>query len=391
MKKTIIYTALLLLTLTLAACEGENGGNNTDPYDDRGIVSEDCESMANIDDWQPVWCSEFDEDGLPSNDYWGYDTEGNSWGWGNNELQFYTEHDLDNAYVKDGILSIEALREDREGKDYTSARLISKYRGDWEYARIQVKAKMPSGRGTWPAIWMLPSEWRYGDWPHSGEIDIMEYVGYDPGVVHGTIHTGAYNHGLGTQIGFSKDVPDAEEAFHLYEMIWEPGRIVLMIDGEQYAYFGFNPDSNIGIENSEAWPFDQPFHLLLNVAVGGDWGGAQGVNDEAFPTKMEVDYVRVYQKDYAGMSEEAPSEPTDIEMAQSTSESVRIHWDKSSHDVAVHEYDVFVDNELVGSTTLNAFNIEDLDPGTSYEIGIVAKDFADHKSDMVTHTIQTSN
>ncbi|MGM0436183.1 MAG: family 16 glycosylhydrolase [Bacillota bacterium] len=391
MKNLFSLSIFLILIVTLAACEDDNdpNNNNKEPYDERGIVSEDCEGEPNIDDWQPVWCSEFDEDGLPSNDYWGYDVGGH--GWGNNELQYYTDDDLDNAYIEDGILNIQALREEHEGNDYTSARLVSKYRGDWEYARIQVRAKMPSGRGTWPAIWMLPSEWRYGDWPHSGEIDIMEYVGYDPGVVHGTIHTGAYNHGLGTQIGYSKDVPDAEDAFHLYEMIWEPGKIVLMIDGEEFAQFGFNPDANIGTENSEAWPFDQPFHLILNVAVGGDWGGAQGVDSNAFPTKMEVDYVRVFQKDYAGMSEEAPSEPSDVEMAARSNESVRLHWDKSTHDVAVHEYDIFVDNTLVGSTTLNAFDIEGLDPGTSYEVGIVAKDFADNKSEMVTHTVQTSD
>jgi len=374
-----------LFVLSLAACNPSNGSD----FDDRGLVSDDCTGMANIDDWQPVWCSEFDENGLPSNDYWGYDVGGG--GWGNNELQYYTDHDTDNAYVQDGILNIQALKESHQGSDYTSARLVSKYRGDWEYARIQVRAKVPEGRGTWSAIWMLPSEWRYGGWPHSGEIDIMEHVGYDTNIIHGSTHTGAYNHGDNTGRGDSKEIPDAVDEFHVYEMIWEPASIVLLIDGEEYAEFGFDPDANIGIENSEAWPFDQPFHLLLNIAIGGDWGGVQGVDDSSFPNRMQVDYVRVYQKDYAGMSETAPSVPENITMAASSQESIRIHWDKSTHDVGVHEYEIYLDGVAVGTTTLNAFNIEGLAPGTSYEVGVVATDFADHQSDMGTHTVQTSN
>ncbi|MFW5894555.1 MAG: glycoside hydrolase family 16 protein, partial [Bacillota bacterium] len=319
MKKLWLMALLIVSIFTLSACE-----NSNKDYDSRSLVAEECEHIDNIDDWQPVWCDEFDEDGLPSGAHWGYDTGGH--GWGNNELQYYTDRDLDNAFVEDGILNIRALKEDHQGNEYTSARLVSKFFGDWEYARIQVRAKMPSGTGTWPAIWMLPSEWRYGGWPDSGEIDIMEYVGYDPGVVHGTIHTGAYNHGLGTQIGYSKEVADAEEAFHVYEMVWEPASIRLLIDGEEFAEFGFNPDANIGKENHMAWPFDQPFHLILNLAVGGNWGGAQGVDSDAFPTEMQVDYVRVFEKDYEGMSDKAPTDPEDLTLAASTSDSLRIHW-----------------------------------------------------------------
>lgn len=306
-------------------------------------------------------------------------------------MQFYTDRDLDNAFVEDGVLNIRAIREDQRGSEYTSARLVSKFFGDWEYARIQVSASMPSGRGTWPAIWMLPSEQRYGGWPHSGEIDIMEYVGYDPGVVHGTIHTGAYNHNLGNQLGASTEVPTAEEAFHLYEMIWEPASIRLLVDGEQFAEFGFNPDANIGIENSEAWPFDQPFHLILNLAVGGDWGGARGVDPDVFPTEMQVEYVRVFQKDYEAMSTEAPTTPGNLSLARSTSESVRIHWDKSDHDIAVHEYEITLEGDPVGRTTLNAYDIEGLEAGTSYKIGITAIDFAGNRSETVHHNVQTNN
>ncbi len=384
--KKIQLATLLSLILLLSACMLFDRGPG---YDERGLVPEECAHLDNIDAWQPVWCDEFDEDGLPSSNHWGYDVGGH--GWGNQELQYYTDANLNNAFVEDGILHIRAIKEDFQGSSYTSARLVSKYYGDFEYGRVQVKAKMPTGTGTWPAIWMLPTEWRYGGWPHSGEIDIMEYVGYDPGVVHGTIHTGAYNHMQGTQIGFSKDVPTAETEFHLYEMIWEPGKIDLYIDGERFAYFGFNPNANIGKENYEAWPFDQPFHLILNLAIGGTWGGVQGVDDSIFPTEMQVEYVRVYQKDYAGMSEEAPSEPTQIEMAASRHDHIRVHWQKAEHDVMVHKYEIFLDGELIGDTTLNAFNIDNLDPQTSYEVGIVAVDFAGNRSRMATHNVQTSS
>ncbi len=385
MKKITLLFTVITLTFALSAC----GGSEDHTYDERGLVSESCAHLENIDDWQPVWCDEFDEDGLPSASHWGYDVGGH--GWGNQELQYYTDRNLKNAFVEDGILHIRAIREDHSGNEYTSARLVSKFFGDWEYARIQVKAKMPSGRGTWPAIWMLPSEWRYGGWPHSGEIDIMEYVGHDPGVVHGTIHTGAYNHGLNTQIGYSKHVPTAEDEFHLYEMIWEPASIILKIDGEQFAQFGYNPQTNLNVSNEAAWPFDQPFHLILNLAIGGMWGGQQGIDESAFPTEMQVKYVRVYQKDYAGMTTAPPEAPERLELAAASSTSARIHWRHAEHDVQVHKYEIYVDNTMVGSTTVNAFNISGLDPRTNYQLGVVAVDFAGNRSDMSTLSIQTGS
>ncbi len=385
---------LLGLTLFVAACtngsndNGDTNGDRPDTYDPRGLVTDECPHLDNIGDWQPVWCDEFEEDGLPSTNRWIYDVGGH--GWGNQELQYYTSHNLNNAFVEDGILNIRAIREDYQGNEYTSARLKTQFFGDWEYARIQVKAKMPSGVGTWPAIWMLPSEWRYGGWPYSGEIDIMEYVGYDPGIVHGTIHTGAYNHMRNTQLGYTKEVPTAEDEFHLYEMIWEPASIRLKIDGVQFAQFGYNPAANLNTSNSDAWPFDQPFHLILNVAVGGTWGGQQGVEPDAFPTAMQVEYVRVFQKDYAGMTFEAPEAPSNFEMARSGQDFVRMHWRHAEHDVAVHYYELFLNNSKVGTTTVNAFNFENLDPGTSYQIGITAVDFAGNRSEMITHNVQTS-
>lgn len=233
-----------------------------------------------------VWSDEFDYSGLPAPEKWGYDVGGD--GWGNNELQYYTENRTENARVENGHLIIQAHKENYGGNAYTSARLITKTKGDWKYGRIEVKAKLPGGRGGWPAIWMLPTDWVYGGWPASGEIDIMEYVGYDPGVVHGTVHTDAFNHSIGTQQGNSINIADAESNFHVYAIEWTENKIDFFVDGTKYFTFTNQGDWT-------KWPFDQRFHLILNIAVGGNWGGAQGVDDNIFPVQMEVDYVRVYQ------------------------------------------------------------------------------------------------
>jgi beta-glucanase (GH16 family) len=238
--------------------------------------------------WELVWADEFDYEGLPDPAKWGYDVGGH--GWGNDELQYYTEGA--NAVVTGGELIIEARRERMGSNGYTSARLVSRNRGDWRYGRIEVRAMLPEGRGTWPAIWMLPTDWEYGNWPASGEIDIMEHVGYDPGVVHGTVHTERFNHLKGTQQGGSVSVPDAQRAFHEYAVEWYEDRILFFLDGQQY--FRFNPFIARPSAGWEEWPFDRRFHILLNIAVGGNWGGQQGVDENAFPARMRVDYVRVY-------------------------------------------------------------------------------------------------
>ena len=356
-------------------------------YDDRSLVPASCDFLDNIDEWQPVWCDEFDTDGLPDSTKWSYDVGGG--GWGNQELQYYTENDLDNARVVDGNLYITAIKETIGTNQYSSARLVSKYRGDWEYGRIQIRAKMPSGRGLWSALWMLPTDWRYGGWPDSGEIDIMEYVGYDKDRVYGTIHTGAYNHNLGTQIGFNKIIPNVETEYQLYEMIWEPGKIDLYINGERFAYFGYNPNSNIDIENSDAWPFDERFHLIMNIAVGGTWGGSQGIDTTIFPQSMVVDYVRVYQKDYAGMDQAAPSPITGLTLQKATNNSVQVKWNHATDDVMVKQYDVFFNGLLKGSTTVNGLLVTKLNPETEYTIDVIAVDFDDNRSDNVSLIVNT--
>ena len=244
---------------------------------------------ASAQDHLLIWHDEFDGVGHPDSSLWNYDTGGD--GWGNEELQYYTERRLKNARVENGRLIIEAHQEYYRGNDYTSARLTTKNTGDWVYGRMEVRAKLPAGRGTWPAIWMLPTQWIYGDgsWPDNGEIDIMEHVGYDEGTIHGTIHTDAYNHMAGTQRSGQIEVPDATEIFHVYAIEWTQSEIRWYVDDELYYTY------ENGGSGWRVWPFDHPFHMLLNVAIGGTWGGAEGVDNSIFPVQMEMDYVRIYQ------------------------------------------------------------------------------------------------
>jgi len=234
-----------------------------------------------------VWADEFNKNGLPDSSKWGYAQGGG--GWGNNELQYYTAERKENAWVENGHLIISARKENYKERKYSSARMITKGKGDWKSGRVEVKARLPKGKGIWPAIWMLPTDWAYGGWPKSGEIDIMEHVGYDQDKVHVTVHTEAYNHSIGTQNGKQKTVAGASTDFHVYRVDWTPYSIRGFIDGEKMYEF-----LNEG-KGSAEWPFDKRFHLLLNVAFGGNWGGAQGVDPSVLPQKMDVDYVRVYK------------------------------------------------------------------------------------------------
>ena len=238
--------------------------------------------------WQfettPVWQDDFNGN-VVDGTKWSFETGGN--GWGNNELQNYTSGT--NTSLNAGILNITARREGSGGREYSSTRMITRGKGDFTYGRFEIKAKLPKGRGTWPAIWMLHSDPIYGVWPASGEIDIMEHVGYDPEKVHASVHTSAYNHVRGTQKTAFKMVPGATDDFHIYRVDWTPYSVKGFIDGAQYFEFVNN---NTGYA---AWPFNKPFFLILNVAIGGNWGGVQGVDNTIFPTTMQIDYVRVYK------------------------------------------------------------------------------------------------
>lgn len=238
--------------------------------------------------WKLKWSDEFNGKGLPDANNWTYDIGGT--GWGNNEKQFYTNADTLNVMVDKGNLNIIARKADKENMKFTSARIASRKKFDWKYGRLEVRAILPKGKGAWGAIWMLPTDWKYGAWPKSGEIDVMEHVGYEPDSVYGTIHTQSFNHSIKTQFGKGLKMEDLHTAYHVYGIEWYKDRIDFFIDDKHYMTF-----KNSG-KGSAEWPFDQTFHLLMNVAVGGNWGGKMGIDESAFPTTLKVDYVRVFQK-----------------------------------------------------------------------------------------------
>ncbi|MFD1631881.1 glycoside hydrolase family 16 protein [Pseudopedobacter beijingensis] len=237
---------------------------------------------------EPDWSDEFDYTGKPDNTKWSYDIGGD--GWYNNEKQYYTNLE-ENVKVEDGKLKITALHKSFGGESYTSGKLITKNKYDFLYGRVEVRLKVPVGRGTWPAVWMLPTDNFYGYWPNSGEIDIMEHVGYQPNNIHITIHNKAANakENLGQVVNKYKLIPTAISDFHVYHVDWTPEAIRGYIDNELLLEY-----RNDG-KGFETWPFDKPFYLLMNLAIGGDWGGIEGIDNTVFPSVYEIDYVRVYK------------------------------------------------------------------------------------------------
>ena len=292
MKKFWILLTLLFFSGVLLGCETQEPTEEPIKTDyslckGAGYVYD----IEDINDYELVWSDEFEVDGALDSTKWGYDVGGG--GWGNNELQYYTTG-ASNAWNENGRMVIEARVQALGGRNYTSARVISKNKGDWKYGKIEVSAKLPEGVGTWPAIWMLPTDWRYGNWPNSGEIDIMEHVGKDLNKVHASIHTKNYNHAINTQRSGTRIIPNATTAFNTYTVEWLPDQILFFMNDVQV--YRFKPSMFIDCPNFAVWPFDQRFHLLLNIAIGGNWGGPD-VDDSSFPLRMEIDYVRVYQSE----------------------------------------------------------------------------------------------
>lgn len=261
----------------------------------------------NSKEYELVWADEFNYIGMPDSTKWGFE-----YGFlRNSEKQYYTDQ-LKNARVENGFLIIEGHKEKIANKDYrsnnfenkswlsyipkidsaqyTSASLTTKHIAEWTYGKIEIKAKLPRGIGQWPAIWMLGANQSEVGWPKCGEIDIMEHVGFDKDSIFGTIHTQAYNHMKGTQKGKNIFIDKPYDSFHIFSIEWTPKKIDFLLDGVIYNHIK-NEHKSV-----DEWPFDQNFHLKLNIAIGGGLGGIKGIDDSVFPQKMTVDYVRVYQK-----------------------------------------------------------------------------------------------
>ncbi|EAR10818.1 glycoside hydrolase family 16 protein [Reinekea blandensis] len=355
-KKTSLF-AISLAALVVTGCNPDDDptgpGSDGDFYDEKG--------------WELVWSDEFDADVIDDSK-WAFEV--NCWGGGNNEHQCYVD-EPDNAFVEEGKLHLKAIRESIEGpvhnpdsadydpnelksQDFSSARLRSispldyaqgegfNFRNDWQYGRFEIRAKLPEGQGTWPAIWMLPTDWAYGGWAASGEIDIMEAVNLKAdrvidgetvpeNRVHGTLHYGATwpnNVYSGVEHDFGDININPADDFHVYTIEWEKGEIRWFIDGEHFAtqtqdgwYNHYQQENGDWVEGEADAPYNQPFHLIMNLAIGGDWAAnvnEGGVDPDLTEAEMQIDYVRVYQckDDATGVACGSKGEPDSFEVSE---------------------------------------------------------------------------
>jgi beta-glucanase (GH16 family) len=238
------------------------------------------------DRWELIWADEFNYEGLADPSKWNYEVGFIR----NREKQYYTKARPENARVENGTLIIESRKEKYQKAGYTSASLHTWHKVEWLYGRIEVRAKLPTGTGMWPAIWMLGTNRDNVGWPTCGEIDIMENVGFDPNIVHANIHTKAYNHVRGTNKGSKIKAEKPYEQYHLYAIEWYKDRIEFFLGDEEYFTFKNEETGNA------VWPYDKPHYLILNAAIGGTWGGQRGIDDTIFPQKYYIDYVRVFKR-----------------------------------------------------------------------------------------------
>ena len=251
-----------------------------------------CDFPTQLEAYTMVWSDEFETQINPAT--WSYDLgdgcERGICGWGNNELEYYTD-DPKNSFIRDGKLVIKAIREDTpvQGYDYTSARMVTKNKVDFQYGRIDIRARLPKGQGIWPAIWMLSTEEKYGGWPRSGEIDIMELVGHIPNEIFGTVHFG-HDFWRFLSAPYILNQGDFSLDFHTFSLLWREDCLRFMVDGELYGT-PITPSSTL----PTGYPFNETFHMILNIAVGGNLPGNPD-GSTVFPQEMEVEYIRVFQE-----------------------------------------------------------------------------------------------
>ncbi len=323
MKRTLMFKSLIASVLALSGCAQSGQANSTAHKVEQGTVGSTVHTPGEKGGWSLAWSDEFGGSQVDT-DKWAYDVD--CWGGGNEERQCYTDHEK-NSSIRDGKLVITARQDETTGpafpptmrrtaserdavatKPYTSARMVTRGKAAWKYGWIEIRAKLPQGQGVWPAIWMLPEEKSYGEWAASGEIDILEAVnlgvecekclGGRENTILGTLHFGGQwpdNKFDSTEIA----QPGSLDEFHTYSVVWNEGKITWLIDGRIFAVKTAADWSSSGSSGVNA-PFDKPFHLILNLAIGGglaEGRGLGGVSSEDFPKEFEIDWVRIWQCD----------------------------------------------------------------------------------------------
>lgn len=415
MKKTLLVLIAILSMFAVVACENVTTTTTTtattttttstttttttttatttlDPDSLLANIPAECQEVDVVAGWVPVWCEEFNYSGPVDQTKWRHQVAGG--GFGNQELQYYTSRS-DNAIVDGEKLIITAIKETYQGHAYTSSKIWTQGVKNFKYGKFEMRAKMPSTGGTWPAFWMMPKSINYAGystspiqtgWPNSGEIDILEYVGNNPTTILGTIHTGKYNHTTGTQIGFSRVVAALASEFHTFSMTWNEYSISWYVDDLKYGTTTFNAAQNTDVETYLAWPFDQEFYLILNLAIGGGLGGT--VDPNFVSDTFEIDYVRVYQKDFMTGDTQNPLPIRDLESVRRTPTSTYLIWTKATDNMQVKWYNVYVNGVLEHKVSLNTIKLSGLTSGVDILIEIEAEDYAGNRSAKVPLTFQ---
>lgn len=277
------------LTMTCAGCTSETPANNSVISPTKSEIPTAPETSTAETEYKLIWSDEFEGENGSSvdSDKWVIET-GNNRGWGNNELQYYTGN-TGNVSIQDGNLVIKAVKEDKEGFKYTSARIKTQGKFQFKYGKIEMRARLPYGKGIWPAFWMLGHDIGSIGWPKCGEVDIMEFIGRLPDQIHGTLHGPEYNGSMGlTKSVTVKD--DLHDTCHTYSVEWDEDGIRWYFDGEEYHKI-----LKDNLPSTYSWPYDKDFFILVNLAVGGNW--PQNPDDTTvFPQTYTIDYIRVYQK-----------------------------------------------------------------------------------------------
>lgn len=337
------------------------------------IISSALSAQEEFDKWKIVWSDEFNYNGAPDPTKWSCLTGDLKW---NNDKQFYTKSA--NTEVKGGNLVVTAKKEDYENNKYTSALLRTIDNGDWLYGKIEIRAKLPTGTGIWPAIWLKPTDEVYGRYDFaSGEIDIMEHVGYEKNTVHSTVHTNKRNMNNGLGISSAAEVKNISNEFHTYSIEWLKDKIDFFVDGNKHFTY-----EKIADDPTE-WPFDQRFYLILNISVGGRWGGDKGIDNSIFPQKMVIDWIRVYQKDehiHLNKKFVQVSDKNELLKNSDFTNGYRA-WDLYNHDVAKSQLDISNGQMKVNidNTGSESWHIElyqsgiNLEKGNTYTIEFEAK------------------
>ncbi len=287
--------------------------------------------------WNLAWSDEFNGTSINTSN-WKYETGGD--GWGNNELEYYTNRS-ENARIENGNLVVEARKENYNGMNYTSARLKSQGLKNWTYGKVEARMKLPSGQGVWPAFWMLGENISQVSWPKCGEIDIMEHINNES-AIHGTIHWDSTGNNTHAQYGAASPNIDVTQ-YHVYSIEWDASSIKWFVDGTQYL------EANIANNINGTDEFHKPFFILFNLAVGGNWPGNPD-GSTPFPAKMYVDYVRVYQHgdNNPTPAPTAPAVPSGLSAAASNQSSINVSWNASSGATG---YDLKVDNNIISNVT----------------------------------------